>query len=57
MATIFGATENEVTPEQIKLGFSRIAEAAAIAVESNDITTPEIDPAFTQVLSKSHEYP
>lgn len=53
MATIFGAGEGkEVTQEQIQLGFQRIAEAAAIAVDPNTTTMPEIDPAFTQSITE-----
>jgi len=48
---IFGAGDKEVTPEQISLGFQRIAEAAAMAVEPNSGQLPQIDPQFTQSIS------
>lgn len=52
MAEMFGAGDKEVTPEQITLGFQRIAEAAAMAVDPNSSqTTPQVDPAFTQSIS------
>lgn len=52
MADIFGAGDKEVTPEQMSLGFQRIAEAAAIAVDPNSTTQiPQVDPAFTQSIS------
>lgn len=52
MAEIFGAGDKEVTPEQISLGFQRIAEAAAMAVEPNSAAeVPQVDPAFTQSIS------
>lgn len=52
MAAIFGAGDKEVTPDQIQLGFSRIAEAAAIAVDPNNTAMPEIDPAFIQSITE-----
>ena len=52
MADIFGAGDKEVTPEQISLGFQRIAEAAAIAVDPSTASqAPQVDPAFTQSIS------
>lgn len=52
MAEIFGAGNQEVTPEQMSLGFQRIAEAAALAVEPNAAQSPtQVDPAFTQSIS------
>lgn len=52
MAEMFGAGDKEVTPEQINLGFQRIAEAAAMAVDPNSSSqTPQVDPAFTQSIS------
>lgn len=52
MAEMFGAGDKEVTPEQITLGFQRIAEAAAMAVDPNSSQpTPQVDPAFTQSIS------
>lgn len=52
MADLFGAGDKEVTPEQMSLGFQRIAEAAAIAVDPNSSTQiPQVDPAFTQSIS------
>jgi peroxin-19 len=53
MADIFGAGDKEVTPEQINLGFQRIAEAAAMAVDPNSGAqqAPQVDPAFTQSIS------
>jgi peroxin-19 len=51
MANIFGATDQEVTPEQLQLGFQRIAEAASLATDPNTTQqAPEIDPAFTQSI-------
>lgn len=52
MEKIFGATgDGEVSPEQLNLGFQRIAEAAAISVDPNSNTqVPDIDPAFTQSI-------
>lgn len=50
MAEIFGAADKEVTPEQLTLGFQRIAEAAALAVDPNS-AQPQVDPAFTQSIS------
>lgn len=50
MAEIFGAADKEVTPEQLTLGFQRIAEAAALAVDPNSTQT-QVDPAFTQSIS------
>lgn len=52
MAEIFGAGDKEVTPEQLNLGFQRIAEAAAMAVDPNSSAqTPQVDPAFTQSIA------
>jgi peroxin-19 len=51
MAEIFGAGDKEVTPEQINLGFQRIAEAAAMAVDPNSTQAPPVDPAFTQSIA------
>lgn len=52
MASIFGAGDKEVTPDQISLGFQRIAEAAALAVDPNSPSqAPQVDPAFTQSIS------
>lgn len=52
MAEMFGSGDKEVTPEQISLGFQRIAEAAAMAVDpSNSQAAPQVDPAFTQSIS------
>lgn len=51
MAEIFGAGDKEVTPEQINLGFQRIAEAAAMAVDPNSSQAPQVDPAFTQSIA------
>lgn len=52
MSEIFGAGDKEVTPDQISLGFQRIAEAAAIAVDPNTSSQlPQVDPAFTQSIS------
>jgi peroxin-19 len=55
MAAMFGASsgDTEVSPEQIQLGFQRIAEAAALAADPNKTPTtmPEIDPAFTQSIT------
>lgn len=52
MAEMFGAGDKEVTPEQISLGFQRIAEAAAMAVDPNaSQEVPQVDPAFTQSIS------
>lgn len=51
MANIFGAGDKEVTPEQISLGFQRIAEAAAIAADPNSQQPAAVDPAFTQSIS------
>lgn len=52
MADMFGAGDKEVTPEQISLGFQRIAEAAAMAVDPNaPQQIPQVDPAFTQSIS------
>ncbi|CRL01474.1 CLUMA_CG014477, isoform A [Clunio marinus] len=51
MGDIFGAGDKEVTPEQLNLGFQRIAEAAALAVDPNSSQLPQVDPAFTQSIS------
>jgi len=52
MADIFGAGDKEVTPEQISLGFQRIAEAASMAVDPNSSSqAPQVDSAFTQSIS------
>lgn len=51
MASMFGAGDKEVTPEQITLGFQRIAEAAAMAVDPNSQQPAAVDPAFTQSIS------
>lgn len=51
MSDIFGAGDKEVTPEQISLGFQRIAEAAAMAVDPSSSQVPTVDPAFTQSIS------
>ncbi|KAG5684974.1 hypothetical protein PVAND_014178 [Polypedilum vanderplanki] len=53
MADIFGASagDTEVTPEQLQLGFQRIAEAAALATDPNATQQiPDIDPTFTQSI-------
>lgn len=50
MGDIFGAGNQEVTPESLQLGFQRIAEAAAIAVDPSNTQVPDIDPAFTQSI-------
>lgn len=52
MSNIFGGTgDKEISAEQLNLGFQRIAEAAAIAVDPTSSTqVPEIDPAFTQSI-------
>jgi peroxin-19 len=54
MQKMFGATGNEqVTPEQMTLGFQRIAEAAAMSVDpSQAAQVPDIDPAFTQSIKE-----
>ncbi|XP_070497079.1 peroxisomal biogenesis factor 19 [Chironomus tepperi] len=54
MQKMFGATGNEqVTPEQMTLGFQRIAEAAAMSVDPNQAAqVPDIDPAFTQSIKE-----
>lgn len=52
MAEMFGAGNKEVTPEQLQIGFQRIAEAAALAVDPNAAESPQIDPAFTQSISE-----
>lgn len=49
MAAIF-SSEGEVSAEQIQLGFSRIAEAASLAVDPNSTSVPEIDPNFTNSI-------
>lgn len=52
MTEIFGAgSDKEVTTEQITLGFQRIAEAAALAVDPSSAQAPQVDPAFTQSIS------
>lgn len=52
MSEIFGAGDKDVTPDQISLGFQRIAEAAAMAVDpSSGAQVPQVDPAFTQSIS------
>lgn len=52
MAEMFGAGDKEVTPEQITLGFQRIAEAAAMAVDPTSPTQPPaVDPTFTQSIA------
>lgn len=52
MSDIFGAGDKEVTPDQISLGFQRIAEAAALAVDpGSNAQAPQVDPAFTQSIS------
>lgn len=52
MAEIFGAGDKEVTPEALQLGFQRIAEAAAMAVDPNSPSQPPpVDPAFTQSIA------
>lgn len=52
MEKLFGATgSEEMSSEQLSLGFQRIAEAAAIAVDpSSTAQVPDIDPAFTQSI-------
>lgn len=54
MQKMFGATGNEqVSPEQMTLGFQRIAEAAAMSVDpSQAAQVPDIDPAFTQSIKE-----
>lgn len=52
MAEIFGAGDQEVTPEALQLGFQRIAEAAAMAVDPNSpAQPPAVDPAFSQSIA------
>lgn len=51
MTEIFGGGDKEITPEQLQLGFQRIAEAAALAVDPNKPELPQVDPAFTQSIS------
>lgn len=54
MKEIFGAMDGdkEISSDQLSLGFKRIAEAAAIAVDPNSqAEVPQIDPAFTKSIS------
>jgi peroxin-19 len=54
MKELFGATEGdkEVSPEQLTLGFKRIAEAAAMAIDPNSqAEVPEMDPAFSKSIA------
>lgn len=52
MTDIFGTGDKEVTADQISLGFQRIAEAAAIAVDpTKSVQIPQLDPSFTQSIS------
>ena len=54
MTEIFGSTDKdkEVTPEQISLGFQRIAEAASMAINTEGASQmPQVDPAFQQSIS------
>jgi peroxin-19 len=55
MADIFSASGGdgaEISPEQISLGFQRIAEAASIAIDPNQNANvaSDIDPAFTESI-------
>jgi len=52
MGDIFGGGNKEISSDQLQLGFQRIAEAAAIAVDPSNTTIPEVDPAFTQSISE-----
>jgi len=49
MSEIFGG-DKDVSSDQISLGFQRIAEAAAMAVDPNSSEMPEEDPAFTSSI-------
>lgn len=55
MKEIFGAVEGndkDVSPEQLSLGFKRIAEAAAMAIDpSSSAEVPQIDPAFSKSIA------
>lgn len=54
MEKLFGATgSDQMSQEQLTLGFQRIAEAAAISVDPASSTqVPDIDPAFTDSIKE-----
>jgi peroxin-19 len=53
MAAIFGGADGqEMSPEQLQMGFQRIAEAAQLAVSgAGSADTAAIDPQFTQSIT------
>lgn len=57
MAALFGTGQEEgqeISPEQLQLGFQRIAEAAQMAVsgEGTAENVPQVDTQFTQSISE-----